>query len=124
MTADLLNIKPLGRSVVTYKTTTMEIFMDGLGGRLSELYSIDRGKGYATKLMSMVCKWADANDVYLWLVAKPYGNPRDSLDKQKLIEFYKGFGFRFFGQRADGGYVMDRFPPDSYETRRPLESLI
>lgn len=90
-----LHIKPDGRSIVTYETTSVEIFMDPTdnSGRLSSLFSVSRGKGYATGLLTMICEWADENDVYLWLVAKPYGRPRDILDQKQLMEFYGRFGF-------------------------------
>ena len=96
MTKSTLRIKPNGRSVLHYETTSIEIFMDAEEhtGRLSELYSVTRGRGYATALMQMVCDWADENHIHLWLVAKPYGNPRGALGQSQLIDFYEKFGFQ------------------------------
>jgi GNAT superfamily N-acetyltransferase len=90
-----LRIKPRGRSVVTYETTSIEIFMDPVenAGRLSSLFSVTRNQGYATALMNMMCDWADENGVYLWLVAKPYGTPHGTLNPAQLINFYERFGF-------------------------------
>lgn len=91
-----LRIKPDGRSVVTYETSSVEIFMDhaDMSGRLSNLFSVSRGRGYATRLMELICQWADENDVHLWLIAKPYGTPLGALNPQQLVEFYGRFGFR------------------------------
>lgn len=113
MTQLRLNIKPDGRSVITYETSSIEIFMnpEDRSGRLSELYSVNRGQGYATGLMGMICEWADKNDVYLWLVARPYGNPRGALDFKQLVEFYERFGFvKTSGRGGRGSYAMERLP--------------
>lgn len=106
-------IKSEGRSVVTYETSSVEIFMDPTkrSGRLSNLYSISRGKGYATAILKMVCEWADTNDVYLWCVAKPYGNPRDALNLQQLVAFYEKFGF--VQQKNKGKLELHRQPQGS-----------
>lgn len=107
-----MNIRPRGRSIVTYETTSIEIFMnpEDHSGRLSELYSISRGQGYASKLMEMICEWADKNDVYLWLVARPYGNPRGALDNKQLIRFYERFGFHKTSESRKDRCAMGRFP--------------
>ena len=90
-----LRIKADGRSVITYETTSIEIFMDSASntGRLSSLFSVTRNQGYASALMQMMCDWADENGIYLWLVAKPYGTPHGTLNPQQLVNFYNRFGF-------------------------------
>lgn len=96
-----LRIRPEGRSVLTYETTSVEVFMDQAtrSARLSNLYSINRGKGYASILLGQICAWADKNDIHLWLVARPYGSPRNALDGKNLVAFYERFGFEI---RRDG----------------------
>lgn len=88
-------IKPEGRSVVTYESTSVEIFMDreDRSARLSNLFSVNRGKGYATELMKYICRWADDNGIHLWLKAKPYGTPIKALSQKELEAFYRKFGF-------------------------------
>jgi len=105
-----LRIKPSGRSVVTYETTSIEIFMDSKdrSGRLSNLFSVTRNQGYASALMRLICDWADENDVYLWLVAKPYGTPRGILSQEQLIRFYGRFGFA--QKPASTRYTLYRRP--------------
>ena len=105
-----LRIAPDGRSVVTYETTSIEIFMDSKdnSGRLSNLFSVTRNRGYATGLLNMICDWADENGVYLWLVAKPYGTPRGTLDPVQLVNFYKRFGFT--QKPASTNNTMHRWP--------------
>lgn len=90
-----LRIRPEGRSVLTYESTSMEIFMDqaSRSARLSNLYSVSRGQGYASVLLGQVCAWADKNGIHLWLVARPYGSPRNGLDGKNLVAFYERFGF-------------------------------
>lgn len=112
MTRSNLRIRPDGRSIITYESSSIEIFMNSedRSGRLSELYSVNRGQGYATKLMTLVCEWADENDVYLWLVARPYGNPRGALEMKDLIKFYERFDFRRADRFSRKGYSMERSP--------------
>lgn len=90
-----LRIKPEGRSVIVNGSTSIEIFMDSDSntGRLSSLFSVIRNQGYASALMQEICDWADENDVYLWLVAKPYGTPHGTLNPEQLVRFYQRFGF-------------------------------
>lgn len=88
-------IKKQGRNNVVYESTSVEIFMDWdkRVGRLSNLFSVVRGNGYASKLLNDICDWADENRIDLWLVAKPFGVPRGALDQNQLIDFYEKFGF-------------------------------
>ena len=53
-----------------------------------------RGQRFADKLMKDICRKADEKKVILFLQAVP--QDRDT-DIERLVEFYKRFGFRFSG---------------------------
>lgn len=51
-----------------------------------------RMQGYATELMKEVCEQADVENVVLMLQPRPYDSA-SCINKEKLIEWYKRFGF-------------------------------
>lgn len=78
---------------------------------LSDLWSEERGKGHATKVLQQIVDFADMERVTIKLIVQPYGHPiATSLDNRKLEGFYQRFGF----ERDEGGnpppYTMTRYP--------------
>lgn len=87
----------LGRR--TFETASLKLcrpraLPDHMQGDVVELHSLatpadDRRKGYATQLMLTTCCEADMARKFLFLCVEPEG-----VEKQMLLEFYAGFGFR------------------------------
>ena len=51
-----------------------------------------KGQGHATEMMHIICRWADENNMLLYLEARIFevgGIP----DNKRLAEWYKKFGF-------------------------------
>jgi hypothetical protein len=73
-------------------------------GRLwfSSLYSMDRGKGNANRVMKKITDIADKYNVTVALDAEPFGKGSDMLTKRRLIAFYKKFGFKF--EKGEEGF--------------------
>ncbi len=59
---------------------------------LQDLYSNERGKGHAKRVMQKAVEYADTHRVTLFLVAQEYGRER-GLNNVQLEEFYNKFGF-------------------------------
>lgn len=66
---------------------------------LHNVYSTSRGKGEATKLMEMICEWADTRGIKLRILVNAYG-PHPTLTNDQLERWYSKFGF----VRDDNGY--------------------
>src|SRR5208283_1915757 len=75
-----------------YKASIQLSLRDGRV-RIRDLSSVEKGKGYASKLLSAVTNLADKYGVTLELTASPYGDERTRLDHNQLKEFYNRHGF-------------------------------
>ena len=62
---------------------------------LNSIYSIEKGTGNATKVMTAICKIADKHSVTIALDPLPYGKDKNKLNYDQLVAFYKKFGFIF-----------------------------
>lgn len=63
-------------------------------GFVSHLYSRLRGQGHATGVLTAVCEFADKNGLELYLFARGYGGPvQTMLNSEQLVAFYEKFGF-------------------------------
>lgn len=85
------------RRIISFRfkssSATVIVLPDGTG-RLTNVYSEDRGHGHATALMQEIAKFADKEGVELRLVPKRYGYAdKKSPSNPQLIEFYKKHGF-------------------------------
>lgn len=80
----------------------LKYFYDGVGYfRLVNLYSEKTGQGHATELMKKICSYADERGIDILLRANPFGHTEGMLEKDRLIEFYKKFGFEVGDVRKD-----------------------
>jgi GNAT superfamily N-acetyltransferase len=61
--------------------------------KISNLYAQQRARGHASALLSEIVGIADEEHILLWLEVQRYGAPRDGLDNNQLMEFYRKFGF-------------------------------
>lgn len=59
---------------------------------VQDLYSYERGKGHARRVMEKIVAYADEHRITLFLVAQEYGRER-GLDNVQLEQFYSKFGF-------------------------------
>jgi len=75
----------------------------------SSIYSTDRGKGNASRVMKKIMDIADKYKVVVALDPHPFGKSTDKLNKSQLVTFYKKFGFKFEAGEAGFG-DMERIP--------------
>lgn len=59
---------------------------------VQDLYSYERGKGHARRVMERIIAYAEEHRITLFLIAQEYGHER-GLSNVQLVEFYKKFGF-------------------------------
>lgn len=85
------------------------VFEEDHLARLIDLYSENRGRGDATAVMTEAVTFADKHGIAIWLEAKRYGNPHNSLDNRQLMHFYERFGFDL-EQNGLPTYIMTREP--------------
>jgi GNAT superfamily N-acetyltransferase len=64
---------------------------DGTHASMSNVYSVERGKGHATKLIGIVTKYADDNGLNIFTAAQSFGE--GGLTTGQLRIFYEKFGF-------------------------------
>ena len=73
-----------------------------------------RNKGYGTKFLNDLCRYADNNNKILTLTPVEYFN----VDKSTLIEFYKKFGFVHITKRdIHTKNTMIRYPKNNSTNR-------
>jgi len=76
-----------------YESASVRLVMlPNKSATISNLYSRERGKGHAGKLMQMVIDWADVNGLNLQLAVGRYGHPIGP-NNDVLTRFYEKFGF-------------------------------
>lgn len=79
------------------------------GIHISDIRTLDAGKGYSSAALKMLCDLADEYRVTLDLTAKAYGDgPKLSTDQ--LVEWYGRFGFQTRRGDKHDGYLMVRIP--------------
>ncbi len=78
----------------TYKSAgaRLTLWNDGTG-HVSGVYSRERGKGHATKVMKELLVYTDKFEVDLLLEVSPYGEGDERLTRGQLMEFYGKLGF-------------------------------
>jgi hypothetical protein len=80
----------------------------------SSLYSLERGKGNASKVMQKIVDIADKYKVTIALDPVPFGTGEGRLNLSQLVNFYKKFGFEFedgedFGDMERIAEITERF---------------
>ena len=80
-------------------------------------YPDRRGNGAAT--MRRLCGLADELGVRIWLDAFPFGRGRTHIPQEKLLRFYRNFGFSCL-PRIDPAWVNDYHRWDSYRFHSPM----
>lgn len=69
----------------------------------SSLYSIEKGKGNASRIMKKIIDIADKYKVTIALDPHPFGTGSEKLNRSQLVNFYKKFGFNFEDGEEDFG---------------------
>lgn len=69
----------------------------------SSLYSIEKGKGNASRIMKKIIDIADKYKVTIALDPHPFGTDSEKLNRSQLVNFYKKFGFNFEDGEEDFG---------------------
>ena len=92
------------------------------GADVLELHTIisypdRRGNGATT--MRRLCGLADDLGVRIWLDALPFGRGRKHIPLDKLLEFYRGFGF-FRIHRVEPTWLNGYHSWDRYRSHRPM----
>lgn len=84
----------------TYGRASAKLVMwDRTNATLSNVFSIERGKGHATEVLRRVVAHADKNKLTLLLEAKQYGYAdKMSPDNFGLRRWYAKFGFEHVGE--------------------------
>ena len=92
-----------------HETATLNLtnWEDGTAS-VSDVYTVERRKGHATKLLTKVVEFADRRGLILKTAAEAYGvEPRMTTDQ--LVSFYSKFGFVLLSDDPDYRY-MERKP--------------
>lgn len=69
----------------------------------SSLYSIEKGKGNASRIMKKITDIADKYKVTIALDPHPFSSDSGKLNRSQLVNFYKKFGFNFEDGEEDFG---------------------
>ena len=99
---------------------TFALVENGLGSAiLEELYVRNPGNGLGSQIMQELVDWADTNNIELQLDTRNFdsGLSSDARNKEKLRDFYRGFGFELSPLGDDG------LTYDSPETGRQREMV-
>lgn len=79
---------------------------------LSDITSLEPGKGHAGRAMSLIKKLADKHNVQVELIAKAYRD--DRMDTEQLIQWYQRLGFQLMDNPdeigLDDGIEMRYYP--------------
>lgn len=82
---------------------------DAKNASLSDVYSAEKGKGHATKLLGKVMNFVDESGVTIFTAAEAYGSePR--LSNAQLKAFYEKFGFVVVNEDDPNWIEMERKP--------------
>jgi predicted GNAT superfamily acetyltransferase len=81
--------------VFTYQGARAQLAIwDECNATLSNVFSVNRGRGHANRLMENVCKYAEKHELTLLLEVQQFGYAdRDSPDNSGLKTWYRKFGF-------------------------------
>lgn len=79
----------------TYKSANGKLTIwNDKNATVSNVFSVRRGLGHATRVMQSMCKYADENEMSLLLEVQQYGYAdNDSPDNSGLRRWYRLFGF-------------------------------
>jgi GNAT superfamily N-acetyltransferase len=81
------------------KATAKLVMWDESNATVSNVFSINRGKGHGTRLMQMIVNYADEKGLDLVLEAQPYGYAdKMSPNTAGLRAWYVKFGFQHVGE--------------------------
>ena len=83
--------------------------LDG-GMHLSEIITMERGKGYGTAALKTILAIADRHNESTHLVAKKIGTNQTMLSTTALRDWYARHGFEICGGSKEDGYDMTRLP--------------
>lgn len=88
------------------RATAKLVVWDKERATVSNLFSVQRGKGHAKGVMQKIVDYADDHGLILTLVVGMYGYAdKDSMDNAALKVFYAKFGFKDMGRN-----FMERVP--------------
>ncbi len=79
----------------THKSANAKLTIwDDKNATVSNVFSVRRGQGQATRVIQHICKYADDNGMSLLLEVQQYGYADgDSPDNSGLKRWYRSFGF-------------------------------
>jgi len=83
--------------------------LDG-GMHLSEIITMETGKGYGTAALKAILDIADRHNESMHLVAKKIGTNKTMLSTTALRDWYARHGFEVCGGSKGDGYDMTRLP--------------
>lgn len=72
---------------------------------LSDITSLDPGKGYSNAAMRLLTRLADKHNVVIELIAKAYRN--DRMDTEQLVQWYQRLGFQPVDDDLDLDYGVE-----------------
>ena len=97
-------------------------------GMVKDVTSKTRHQGHAKALLTAVIKYADQNDLELFLTAQAYGHPVHTiLDNHALVSFYESFGFEKvidYISNSKTPMVRPRRKNNAYSERENRKDLI
>ena len=90
-----------------YESARCTVLMKNGRGFVSHVYAKTRSQGHGTGLLKLVIEFADKNGLELYLYARGYGGPvQTMLNSEQLIRFYENFGFVNHGRVSSGEYMI------------------
>lgn len=84
------------------------------GIHISDIMTVQGGKGHGNRAMANICELADATGVTLDLTAKAYltgDQAKGKMTTKQLVKWYNKFGFYYVGGDPHDGVDMKRNPP-------------
>lgn len=84
------------------------------GIHISDIMTVQPGKGFANAAMANICELADATRVTLDLTAKAYltgDQAKGKMNTKQLVKWYNKFGFVYVSGDPHDGVDMKRTPP-------------
>lgn len=101
-----------------YESARCTVLIKDGRGFVSHVYAKTRRQGHGTGLLKLVCDFADKNGLELYLFARGYGGPvQTMMNSRQLVEFYESFGFVNRGDGCDVNAKMVRTKNTPYSER-------
>lgn len=78
-----------------YRSASANLTINSMGGAvLTSVWSGNRGQGEASKLLDLICEYADAHRLMLILTVRCFDHSKNpKLTDAQLVEFYSRHGF-------------------------------